>query len=67
MSEHIYLLTLGMPLATAAAIFAMRAYAAVQQAKAQGVREETLARIADGQAEIVARLAAIEKILKEVE
>ncbi len=33
MSEHIYLLTLGLPLAAIVAVFALRAAAAVKQAR----------------------------------
>ena len=59
MSAVIYLTTLCLPLGTILLVFGMRYYAQVQQAKARLASEETLAAIET-------RLAAIEKILKDV-
>jgi hypothetical protein len=85
MHEHIYLLTIGLPLATILLVFAMRYYAAVQQAKARlanddayrdiaakavAAQAETANALASMNATLVelkSRLAAVEKILKEVE
>lgn len=67
MSATIFLLTLGLPLATILLVFAMRYGALVLQAKAQQQDAATQREILDGIGEIKARLAGIEKILKEVE
>jgi hypothetical protein len=85
MHEHIYLLTIGLPLATILLVFAMRYYAAVQQAKArlanddayrdiaakavaaQAETAQALASMNATLAELKGRIAAVEKILKEVE
>jgi hypothetical protein len=77
MSEHIYLLTIGLPLATVLLIFGMRYLAAMKQAhplRQRGIlprtggesrrhARETAAALAD----LKARVASIEKVLKEVE
>lgn len=78
MAEHVYLLTLLLPLATVLIIFGMKYYAAVQQAKARLASDDAYRQVAEqaaaAQAETAAaladlkiRLTAIEKILKEVE
>ena len=78
MAEHVYLLTLFLPLGTVLIIFGMKYYAAVQQAKARLAGDEAYRQVAEqaaaAQAETAAaladlkiRLTAIEKILKEVE
>ncbi len=59
MSPAIYLTTLCLPLATILLVFGMRYFAQVQQAKAKLANDDTLA-------SIEARLATIEKILKDV-
>ena len=59
MSPVIYLTTLCLPLATILLVFGMRYFAQVQQAKAKLANDDTLA-------SIEARLATIEKILKDV-
>ncbi len=59
MSAAIYLTTLCLPLGTILLVFGMRYYAQVQQAKTRLASEETLAAIET-------RLAAIEKLLKDV-
>jgi hypothetical protein len=85
MHEHVYLLTIGLPLLTILLVFGMRYYAAVQQAKARladegawrGIAEKAaaaqaetasaLVSINDTLLELRSRMAAVEKILKEVE
>lgn len=85
MAEHVYLLTLFLPLATALIIFGMKYYAAIQQAKARLASDEAYRQVAEqaaaAQAEtaatlaamnatlgdVKARLAVVEKILREVE
>lgn len=70
MSEHLYLLTICLPLGTVLLIFGMRYLAAVRQAKAQldhnqayrELAEKTQAALSD----IRTRLDGIEKILKDV-
>lgn len=85
MAEHVYLLTLFLPLGTVLLIFGMKYYAAVQQAKARLAGDEAYRQVAEqaaaAQAEtaatlaamnatlgdVKARLAVVEKILREVE
>lgn len=85
MSESVYFLTIGLPLAAVLLIFAMKYFSAVQQAKARLANDEgyrqIAAKVAAGQAEtavalasidgtladIKSRLAAVEKMLKEVD
>lgn len=78
MSEPIYLLTIFMPLATVFLIFGMRFIVAVKKAKLQAEGEEAYRLIAQravaaqeqtavALADLQARLASIEKVLKEVE
>ena len=78
MAEHVYLLTLFLPLGTVLIIFGMKYYAAIQQAKARLASDEAYRQVAEqaaaAQAETAAaladlkiRMATIEKILREVE
>ena len=71
MSESVYFLTLCLPLATILVVFGMRYRAQVLQARAQASgnadNAAALKTIADSLADVQARLAAIEKILKAVE
>lgn len=70
MSEHLYLLTICLPLVTVLLIFGMRYLAAVRQAKAQLDHNQAYRELAEkNQAalgEIRTRLDGIEKILKDV-
>ena len=66
MAEHIYLLTIGLPLATVLLVFAMRYGSAVLQARAKGQNEASRREVLDGLDEVKARLTEIERILKEV-
>ncbi len=66
MAEHIYLLTLGLPLATILLVFAMRHVSAVLQARARGRSDASHKELSDSLEEIKGRLAEIERILKEV-
>ena len=71
MSESVYFLTLCLPLATILVVFGMRYRAQVLQARAQAAGNAdtaaTLKTIADSLADLQARVAGIEKILKAVE
>ena len=85
MTEHLYLLTLLLPLATILVIFGMRYASAVQQAKARLANDDAYRRIAENAAasqaetatalaaiqttlsDVRTRLAAVEKVLKDVE
>jgi hypothetical protein len=81
MSEKIYLLTISIPLITALIIFGMKYYAAIQQAKANEAYRQLAAQAAAQQADMLStltalrasaaetatRLAAVEKLLKQVE
>lgn len=67
MTENIYLLTICLPLATVVLIFAMRSATAVLQARAKTKGEAASLEVIESLNEIKARLAGIEKILKEVE
>ncbi|HEY9026613.1 MAG TPA: hypothetical protein VIP05_20135 [Burkholderiaceae bacterium] len=71
MSESVYFLTICLPLATILIVFGMRYRALVLQARAQAAGNPanvaTLEKIADALADVQARLAGIEKILKQVE
>ena len=66
MSEQIYLLTIGFPLATVLLVFAMRYGSAVLQARARSQSDAARQELSDSLAEIKARLIEIERILKEV-
>jgi hypothetical protein len=71
MSESVYFLTLCLPLATILIVFGMRYRALVLQARAQATGNSAnaaaLDKIAVALADVQARLAGIEKILKAVE
>ncbi len=85
MSEHLYLLTICLILATILLVFGMRYFSAVRQAKARLANDDAYRQIAAQAAaaqsntasalpsiqaaiaDVTTRLAAIEKILKEVE
>ena len=71
MSESVYFLTICLPLGTILLVFGMRYRALVLQARAQAAgnvdNTAALKAIADSLADVQARLAAIEKILKAVE
>ena len=71
MSESVYFLTLCLPLGTILVVFGMRYRALVLQARAQAAgnvdNAAALKTIADALANVQARLAGIEKILKAVE
>ena len=71
MSESVYFLTLGLPLATILVVFGMRYRAQVLQARAQAAgnvdNAAAFKTITDSLADVQARLAGIEKILKAVE
>ena len=66
MAEHIYLLTIALPMATVLLVFAMRYGSAVLQARAKGMDEASRQELSDSLADIRTRLAEIERILKEV-
>ena len=71
MSESVYFLTICLPLGTILIVFGMRYRAIVLQARAQAAgnvdNAAALKAIADSLADVQARLAGIEKILKAVE
>jgi hypothetical protein len=71
MSESVYFLTICLPLGTILVVFGMRYRALVLQARAQAAGNvdgnAALATISASLADVQARLAAIEKILKSVE
>ncbi|NHZ80844.1 hypothetical protein F2P44_16405 [Massilia sp. CCM 8695] len=85
MSEHVFLITIGLPLVTVLLIFGMKYVAAIQQAKARltsddayrqlaaqaaAAQTETAAALAvinGNLAELKTRVAAIEKMLRDVE
>ena len=71
MSESVYFITLGLIVATILIPFGMRYRAQAMQARAQAASNTdtvaALKAIADSLADVQARLAGIEKILKQVE
>ena len=71
MSESVYFLTICLPLGTILIVFGMRYRAQVLQARALAAgntdNAAALKTIADSLADVQARLAGIEKILKAVE
>ncbi|KQY27614.1 hypothetical protein ASD21_10060 [Caulobacter sp. Root1455] len=71
MSEHLYILTICLPLGTVLLIFGLRYLAAVQQAKARLAGDQAYREISEQTltvlVEVRARLDGIEKILKAVE
>ena len=66
MQANIFLLALAMPTATILRAFGMRYGAAVLQARAQQRTGASQQDLLNGLAEIKARLAAIETVLKDV-
>jgi hypothetical protein len=70
MTEILYLLTLLLPLATILIVFAMRYYAAVQQAKARLANDGAYRQLAESasaaQSRIATSLAAMEADLSDV-
>jgi Tfp pilus assembly protein PilO len=70
MSEHLYLLSIGLPLATILLIFGMRYFAAVQQAKARLANDEAYRRIAEkavaGQSDNAIVLSSIQATLADL-
>lgn len=70
MSEHLYLLSIGLPLATILLIFGMRYFAAVQQAKARLANDEAYRQIAEkavaGQSENAVVLSSIQATLADL-
>jgi len=69
MSEHIYLLTLGLPLATVLVVFGMKYWSAAHKASAEAASAEAYRELAAMQATLASmngRLAEVETMLKEV-
>ena len=70
MTTTLYLLTLGLPLATVLIVFGMRAYAAVQQARARLANDDAYRQLAASasaaQSQIATSLVAIEASLSEL-
>ena len=70
MAEHVYLLTLFLPLGTVLLIFGMKYYAAVQQARARLASDEAYRQVAEqaaaAQAETAATLAVMNATLADV-
>jgi hypothetical protein len=70
-SEHLYILTICLPLGTILLVFAMRYLAVVRQAKAKTDQDEAYKALAESTraalTDMQARLDGIEKILKDVE
>jgi hypothetical protein len=69
MSEHIYLLTIYLPIAAIILIFGMRYFSAAMQAKARLVHEQSYRQIAEKsvalQSETAAALASIQSALSD--
>jgi hypothetical protein len=70
MTTMLYLLTLVLPLATVLIVFAMRYYAAVQQARARPANDDAYRQLAQSasaaQSQIATSLAAMEASLSDV-
>ena len=70
MTTILYLLTLGLPLATILIVFGMRSYAAVQQARARLANDDAYRQLAESaaaaQSQIATSLAAIEANLSDL-
>lgn len=71
MTETLYLLTICLPLATVLLVFGMKYFAAIQQAKAAGTRDEAyrqaVAQAATAQSETAAALSGIGATLAGVQ
>lgn len=69
MSEHVYLLTIGLTLLTILLVFGLRAFASIQQAKARLAGEEAYRKVAEAaaaaQAETNASLSSMQATLAE--
>lgn len=70
MSESVFLLTICLPLITIVVVFGMRAYAAIQQAKARLANDNAYRQIAEqsaaAQAETARRLASMDATLADL-
>jgi hypothetical protein len=70
MSEHVYFLSIFVPLGAILAIFGMKYYAAITQARARLAGDEAYRKLAEqcalGQSEAVAKLAAIESATSQI-
>jgi Tfp pilus assembly protein PilO len=70
MSEYVYFLTIGLPLATVLLIFGMKYFAAIQQAKSRLANDEAYRQLAaqatTAQAETAATLASINATLADL-
>jgi len=70
MSEHLYLISICLPLGTILLVFAMRSLSAVRQAQARvandGAYRQLAEKAADAQAETATALAAIQTALADV-
>jgi Tfp pilus assembly protein PilO len=70
MSEHLYLLSIGLPLVTILLVFGMRYFAAIQQAKARLANDDAYRQIAEkaaaAQSETAAALSSIQAALEDV-
>lgn len=70
MSEHVFFITIGLPLATILIIFGMKYFAAIQQAKARLANDDAYrllaAQATAAQAESAAALASIQASLAEL-
>jgi len=66
MSTTVYFLTLGLMLGTVLIVFGMRYYALIQQAKMHKASDDVLRQMAETLTSVSDRLAAVEKILKDV-
>ncbi len=70
MSEHVYFLTLGLPLATVLVIFGMKYWSAAHKARAESASadayRELAAKSAAAQAENAATLAAMQATLADM-
>ena len=70
MSEHLYLLTICLPLGTILLVFGMRYFSAIQQAKARLAHDEAYRRIAEqavaAQSENAIALSSIQAVLSDV-
>jgi hypothetical protein len=70
MSESVFLITIILPLITIVAVFGMRSYAAIQQARARLANDNAYRQIAEqsaaAQTETARRLASIDAALGEL-
>ncbi|MDH7973776.1 hypothetical protein QH494_16415 [Sphingomonas sp. AR_OL41] len=70
MSEHVYFLSIFVPLAAILAIFGMKYYAAIASARARLAGDEAYRKLAEqcalGQSETATRLAAIESATAQI-